>query len=43
MSEKTFSENINQDFLGHWSFISTIRKPIIAAVNGFAVIYDKAL
>lgn len=37
MSERTFSKNINENFLGNWSEIQKIRKPIIAAVNGFAV------
>jgi enoyl-CoA hydratase len=37
MSERSFSQNINEDFLSHWSFLTLIRKPIIAAVNGFAV------
>lgn len=37
MSDRTFSQNVQEDFLGHWSEIQKIRKPIIAAVNGFAV------
>lgn len=37
MSERTFSQNINDDFLGNWGQVYNIRKPIIAAVNGFAV------
>ncbi|KAM0682284.1 putative enoyl-CoA hydratase [Mitosporidium daphniae] len=37
MSERTFSKNINENFLGNWSEIQKIRKPIIAAVNGFAL------
>ena len=38
MSERTLSKNILEDFLGDWSFVSRLRKPILAAVNGFAVI-----
>lgn len=37
MSERTFSQNIHDDFLGSWKLVANIRKPIIAAVNGFAV------
>jgi hypothetical protein len=37
MANTQFSTNYKTDFLGHWSQVSTIRKPIIAAVNGFAV------
>lgn len=37
MAETKFSNNYKTDFLGHWSQITTIRKPIIAAVNGYAL------
>jgi hypothetical protein len=37
MKDRNFIENYTQDFLGHWVDIIKIRKPIIAAVNGFAV------
>lgn len=37
MNERTFSQNIHDDFLGNWKLVANIRKPIIAAVNGFAV------
>ncbi|KAG9295689.1 hypothetical protein G9A89_001706 [Geosiphon pyriformis] len=37
MQEKTFAEAYKTDFLGHWGRINEIRKPIIAAVNGFAL------
>jgi enoyl-CoA hydratase len=37
MSERTFSQNIHDNFLGNWSVVGKTRKPIIAAVNGFAL------
>lgn len=37
MSSKSFAEVTRQDFLVDWSRISAIRKPILAAVNGFAL------
>ena len=37
MSERTFSQNIREDFLGDWSNVARLRKPLIAAVNGFAL------
>ena len=37
MANTQYSTNYKTDFLGHWSLVSSIRKPIIAAVNGFAV------
>lgn len=37
MKDRKFIENYVEDFLGHWTQITKIRKPIIAAVNGFAV------
>ncbi|KAG0364338.1 putative enoyl-CoA hydratase, mitochondrial [Gamsiella multidivaricata] len=37
MKDRTFIENYTEDFLGHWTQITKIRKPIIAAVNGFAL------
>jgi len=37
MASKTFSEAYNADFLATWSQLTTITKPIIAAVNGFAL------
>lgn len=37
MKDRQFIENYVEDFLGHWTQITKIRKPIIAAVNGFAV------
>ncbi|KAF9973678.1 hypothetical protein BGZ73_003045 [Actinomortierella ambigua] len=37
MKDNNFIENYKNNFLGHWTKITTIRKPIIAAVNGFAL------
>jgi enoyl-CoA hydratase len=37
MQNKGFSDVVMSDFLGNWSAISQIKKPIIAAVNGFAL------
>ncbi|KAK9694721.1 putative enoyl-CoA hydratase, mitochondrial [Basidiobolus ranarum] len=37
MRNSSYIENFQTNFLGHWTKITTIRKPIIAAVNGFAL------
>ncbi|KAG0222721.1 putative enoyl-CoA hydratase, mitochondrial [Actinomortierella wolfii] len=37
MKDSNFIDNYKNNFLGHWTKITTIRKPIIAAVNGFAL------
>lgn len=37
MASTQYANNYKTDFLGHWTQISSIRKPIIAAVNGYAV------
>ncbi|CCG80762.1 Enoyl-CoA hydratase/isomerase family protein [Taphrina deformans PYCC 5710] len=37
MQPKTFSEVTKQDFLVEWSQLTKFRKPILAAVNGFAL------
>lgn len=37
MASNTFAGNLKGSFLQNWSDISKIRKPIIAAVNGYAV------
>ena len=37
MQNNTLPRVINTGFLDQWSAISRIKKPIIAAVNGFAV------
>ena len=37
MQNKTFVECIRENFLEHWGNVASNKKPIIAAVNGFAV------
>ena len=37
MQPLTYSGNIQSNFLGHWTRITETRKPIIAAVSGFAL------
>ena len=37
MKDKEFAEVYGGDFLGHWTRISAFRKPIVAAVSGYAV------
>lgn len=37
MSTKTFMDNYKSNFITAWTQITTIRKPIIAAVNGIAL------
>ncbi|NWS22361.1 ECHM protein, partial [Pachyramphus minor] len=37
MQSKTFQECYNGAFLGGWDKVSVVRKPIIAAVNGYAL------
>ncbi|ORY87658.1 ClpP/crotonase [Protomyces lactucae-debilis] len=37
MSIKTYQEVASQDFLASWGHLTSIRKPILAAVNGFAL------
>ncbi|NXB73172.1 ECHM protein, partial [Donacobius atricapilla] len=37
MQNKTFQECYNSGFLAGWDKVSVVRKPIIAAVNGYAV------
>ena len=37
MKDMTFSEAYKTNFLGHWSELTRVRKPIIAAVNGYAL------
>ncbi|KAJ1975946.1 hypothetical protein H4R35_002916, partial [Dimargaris xerosporica] len=37
MHNTNYIENYKTNFLGHWTNITNIRKPIIAAVNGFAL------
>ncbi|KDN52535.1 putative enoyl-CoA hydratase precursor, mitochondrial [Tilletiaria anomala UBC 951] len=37
MKDKQYGEAYKNNFLGHWTKISSIRKPIIAAVSGYAL------
>ena len=37
MKDKTFAEVYSKDFLEDWTKMSTVRKPIIAAVSGYAL------
>nr|ACO09398.1 Enoyl-CoA hydratase, mitochondrial precursor [Osmerus mordax] len=37
MQNRTFQECYSGNFLAHWNRVSTARKPVIAAVNGFAL------
>lgn len=37
MSSLTFSEAYTTNFIASWSYLTTIRKPIIAAVSGYAL------
>lgn len=37
MQNRGMSENFKEDFLSDWTNIKNIKKPIIAAVNGFAL------
>jgi len=40
MQPREFAEVYKGDFLGFWNSISLFKKPIIAAVNGYAVSQD---
>ena len=37
MQHKEFSEVAGSSFLSHWNCVANFQKPIIAAVNGFAL------
>ncbi|KAL0093797.1 ClpP/crotonase-like domain-containing protein [Phycomyces blakesleeanus] len=37
MKDNTFIDNYKKNFLGHWAEMTEIKKPIIAAVNGYAL------
>ncbi len=37
MKDTEFVNNYTTDFLGHWGNLQKIRKPIIAAVSGYAL------
>lgn len=37
MKDKEFAQVYKEDFLGHWTEMCSFRKPIVAAVSGYAV------
>lgn len=37
MKDKEFAEVYKEDFLGHWTKMTEFKKPIVAAVSGYAV------
>ena len=37
MATKDFGDAYKTDFLSHWAQVASFRKPIIAAVSGYAV------
>jgi len=37
MQHSNYSQNIKGNFLNHWNQVASCRKPVIAAVNGFAL------
>lgn len=37
MANNTYAQCLSSNFLEHWNRVATTRKPVIAAVNGFAV------
>jgi enoyl-CoA hydratase/carnithine racemase len=37
MKDKEFADVYKEDFLGHWTKMTEFRKPIVAAVSGYAV------
>lgn len=41
MKDNTFVDTYTSNFLGHWAEMTEIKKPIIAAVNGYAVSYEE--
>jgi hypothetical protein len=37
MKDKSFAESYKADFLGSWQKITEFTKPVVGAVNGYAV------
>lgn len=37
MQNNIYSQTIKGNFLAHWDAITRVSKPVIAAVNGYAV------
>lgn len=42
MQNNTFASNVRDNFLAHWNRVSKCQKPIIAAVNGYAVSFHSS-
>lgn len=42
MKDKQFSEVYSKKFLGNWTKMNDVKKPIIGAVSGFAVSFNPA-
>ncbi len=43
MKDKSFADAYGKDFIENWSNLTNIKKPIIAAVNGYAVSSESVL
>jgi enoyl-CoA hydratase len=43
MKDKEFAEVYKSDFLSHWTQLTKFRKPIVAAVSGYAVSLSPSL
>ena len=41
MENLTHQKCLSGNFLGHWSKVAQCEKPVIAAVNGYAVSHEK--
>lgn len=37
MQNNTYAQNLSGNFLSHWNRVAEATKPVIAAVNGYAV------
>jgi enoyl-CoA hydratase len=37
MQHRKFAENMSSNFLGHWGDLAKVAKPLVAAVNGYAL------
>lgn len=37
MKDNTYADCVTKNFLNNWNAVAELRKPIIAAVNGYAV------
>lgn len=41
MANNTFAQCLTENFLAHWNRVALTKKPVIAAVNGYAVSFFK--